>query len=42
MQLGAYMRITKRKWYALGGFRNSSLFRRANNRGAWRYYMRLD
>ena len=30
-------RITKREWYALGGFANSKLFRK-QVRGAWHYY----
>lgn len=32
-----YERITKREWYELGGFKNSSLFRRHNGRH-WEYY----
>lgn len=33
------MRITKREWYALGGFANASLYRKQAKRGAWQYYM---
>ena len=39
MRLGTYTRITKREWYALGGLANSKLFRKADKRGHWRYYM---
>jgi hypothetical protein len=35
-------RITKRRWYDLGGFANPKLFRNADARGYWRYYMLLD
>lgn len=42
MQVGTYMRITKREWYALGGLANTKLFRKADKRGAWRYYMLTD
>jgi hypothetical protein len=30
-------RVTKRDWYAMGGFRNSALFRRMY-RGSWQYF----
>jgi len=36
------VRITKDHWYRLGGFRNSSLFRRQQKNGSWAYYMALD
>jgi hypothetical protein len=29
-------RVTKRQWYAAGGFRNR---RRADKRGVWRYFI---
>jgi hypothetical protein len=32
-------RVSKEQWYRLGGFRNSQLFRKADSRGAWRYYI---
>ncbi len=31
-------KITKSRWYALGGFRNSALFRKHNSR-CWEYYI---
>lgn len=33
------MRITKREWYALGGFANSDLYRRADRLGRWMHFM---
>ena len=36
------MRISKREWYALGGFANSRLWRRQRKNGAWVYYMNCD
>lgn len=35
-------RISKREWYDLGGFANSSLFRRQKKGGAWQYFRMLD
>ena len=35
-------RITKREWYAKGGFANSKLWRRQANNGAWQYFERRD
>lgn len=35
-------RITKAEWTRLGGLRNSALYRKADNRGAWRYYLSKD
>ena len=35
-------RISKAEWYELGGFANPKLFRLADKRGVWRYYIRLD
>jgi hypothetical protein len=34
-------RITKREWYALGGFANSRLWRR-QTRTRWSYFERID
>lgn len=34
--------ITKAEWYQLGGFANSKLFRLADKRGRWRYFILLD
>lgn len=31
-------KMTKRAWYAAGGFRNPALFRRAARSGAWQYF----
>ncbi len=33
------MRITKKKWYQLGGFANTDLYRRADKRGRWMHFM---
>lgn len=33
------MRITKKKWYQLGGFANPDLYRRADKRGRWMHFM---
>lgn len=41
MRVGGVIRITKREWYALGGFKASNLFRRGTGRG-WRYLMATD
>ena len=41
MRLGHAMRITKREWYALGGFANTKLFRKGTSRG-WTYWMLVD
>lgn len=35
------MRVTKRAWYAKGGFRNTQCWRQ-QVRGAWRYYVNND
>jgi hypothetical protein len=32
-------RLTKREWLALGGLRNSALFRVQSPSGRWRYYL---
>lgn len=34
-----YRKISKREWCDRGGFANPKLFRKADRRGAWRYYM---
>lgn len=36
------IRVTKRRWYQLGGFRNSKLFRLSNRCGGWLYYIAID
>jgi hypothetical protein len=33
------LKISRAEWYRLGGFRNSRLFRKADRRGVWRYYL---
>lgn len=38
MSAAGVERLTKREWYAAGGFRNPALFRKADSRGVWRYY----
>lgn len=35
-------RITKARWAVLGGLRNSDLFRVADSRGNWRYYLKRE
>ena len=35
------VRITKREWYARGGFANSRCWRR-ERRGVWQYFYRFD
>jgi hypothetical protein len=35
-------KISKRDWYARGGLSNPRLFRKANARGVWAYYIRHD
>lgn len=32
-------RISKEKWYALGGFANSKLYRRADRLGRWMHFI---
>ncbi len=34
-----HLRITRREFYALGGFSHSRLFRKATKTGAWMYFM---
>lgn len=36
------MRITKARFYELGGFSNSRLFRKADKLGRWMHFMRID
>jgi hypothetical protein len=35
-------RVTKRTWYASGGFRNPRCFRRQRKGGGWQYFYRHD
>lgn len=35
-------RISKREWYALGGFSNSRLWRRQRKGRGWEYFYRVD
>ena len=35
-------RITKKEWFALGGFTNSEIFRKQSRGGAWRYYRLIN
>ena len=37
-----YYRITKKEFYARGGFKNSKLFRKADKNGRWLYYRIID
>lgn len=37
-----YLKITKKDFYKLGGFKNSKLFRKADKNGTWKYYKILD
>lgn len=32
------IRVSKKDWYAAGGLANPQCFRKADTRGAWRYY----
>lgn len=34
-------RLTKAEWTAMGGLRNSALYRKQSKGGAWRYYLSL-
>lgn len=36
------LRVTKREWYDMGGFANPALFRKADSRGYWRYFVDTD
>jgi hypothetical protein len=40
MSLGS-MRVSKRTWYAQGGFANSRCWRRQVG-GSWRYFITID
>jgi hypothetical protein len=40
MRIGSVLRITKREWYALGGFANSRLWRRGTRHG-WKYFYNI-
>lgn len=35
-------RVTRKEWYAAGGFANSACWRRADKRGVWQYFIRQD
>lgn len=35
-------RISKRKWYGLGGFANPRLFRKQARNGSWAYYQVVE
>jgi len=37
-----WLKLSKRDWYAQGGFANPKLFRRADKRGVWSYWKYLD
>ena len=36
------LKLTRKKFYELGGLTNSSLYRSANSVGVWRYYKLVD
>lgn len=36
------IRITKKEWYAKGGFKNSNLWRIQSSNGGWKYYENID
>jgi hypothetical protein len=36
------MRISKKEYERLGGMKNSRLYRKADSRGRWRYYLASD
>lgn len=36
------LKLGKTHWYRLGGFANSALFRKADKRGRWSYYVDMD
>lgn len=35
-------RVSKRRWYELGGFRNSACFRRQRPGRGWEYFVSLE
>lgn len=35
-------RISKKEWYRRGGFANPALFRQADSRGYWMYFIDLN
>lgn len=39
MTRNGVQKISKRDWQARGGLRNSALFRKADRRGRWSYYI---
>lgn len=36
------LKLGKAHWYRLGGFANSALFRKADSRGNWHYFVDMD
>ena len=36
------MQLTKVEWYALGGFANPKLYRKAKPNGIWLYFIMVD
>jgi hypothetical protein len=36
------VRLSKKEWYAKGGFTNSKLFRQQQKNGGWRYFETID
>jgi hypothetical protein len=36
------VRITKKRWYDLGGFANPKLYRRADKLGRWMHFIMED
>ena len=38
LRKGLTMRITSKEWHAMGGQRNSYLYRKQGRGGPWRYY----
>ena len=41
MQRERKERLSKREWHALGGLKNSALYRKQSKGGTWRYYRSL-
>ena len=37
-----WLKLSKRVWYAYGGFANPKLFRKADKHGVWSYYCLCD
>lgn len=34
--------VTKREWYAAGGFKNPNCYRKQSKGGGWKYYITWD